>query len=193
MIHTAARAGIATARLAGVAAAFAIAVGLLGAPLPARSQGSGVPTLPGLPKLTKPGPAASAASSATATASSTSPDKERERLNSELVEVRGWNDQLNDGDAPAAVPAGISKDEIAQAVRKLTQWIIANEGRLRALAGIETARAELAAIHAVESAWSGLGGKPPYSILMVDDWARDAESRRIKIASMEAANRVGER
>jgi len=193
MIHTAARAGIATARLAGVAAAFAIAVGLLGAPLPARSQGSGVPTLPGLPKLTKPGPAASAASSATASASSSNPDKERERLNSELVEVRGWNDQLSDGDAPVAVPDGISKDEIAQAVRKLTQWIIANEGRLRALAGIETARAELAAIHAVESAWSGPGGKPPYSILMVDDWARDAESRRIKIASMEAANRVGER
>ncbi|MBK7121141.1 MAG: hypothetical protein IPH64_20665 [Comamonadaceae bacterium] len=78
-------------------------------------------------------------------------------------------------------------------MRKLTQWAIANEGSLRALAGIQTARAELAAIHALESAWSGPGGKPPYSILMVDDWARDAESRRIKIASMEATNRMGER
>jgi small-conductance mechanosensitive channel len=193
MIRNASSACTVTARLAGMAVAFAVAVGLLGAPLPARSQGSGMPTLPGLSKLANSGPPGSAASAAGTATSSLNPDKERERLNSELVEVRGWNDQLSDGDAPAAVPAGISKDEIAQAVRKLTQWAIANEGSLRALAGIQTARAELAAIHALESAWSGPGGKPPYSILMVDDWARDAESRRIKIASMEATNRMGER
>ena len=193
MIRNASSACTVTARLAGMAVAFAVAVGLLGAPLPARSQGSGIPTLPGLSKLANSGPPGIAASAAGTATSSLNPDKERERLNSELVEVRGWNDQLSDGDTPAAVPVGISKDEIAQAVRKLTQWAIANEGSLRALAGIQTARAELAAIHALESAWSGPGGKPPYSILMVDDWARDAESRRIKIASMEATNRMGER
>jgi hypothetical protein len=193
MIRNASSACTVTARLAGMAAAFAVAVGLLGASLPARSQGSGMPTLPGLSKLANSGPPGIAASAAGTATSSLNPDKERERLNSELVEVRGWNDQLSDGDTPAAVPVGISKDEIAQAVRKLTQWAIANEGSLRALAGIQTARAELAAIHALESAWSGPGGKPPYSILMVDDWARDAESRRIKIASMEATNRMGER
>ena len=193
MIRNASSACTVTARLAGMAVAFAVAVGLLGASLPARSQGSGMPTLPGLSKLANSGPPGSAASAAGTATSSLNPDKERERLNSELVEVRGWNDQLSDGDTPAAVPVGISKDEIAQAVRKLTQWAIANEGSLRALAGIQTARAELAAIHALESAWSGPGGKPPYSILMVDDWARDAESRRIKIASMEATNRMGER
>jgi potassium efflux system protein len=193
MIRNASSACTVTARLAGMAVAFAVAVGLLGAPLTARSQGSGMPTLPGLSKLANSGPPGIAASAAGTATSSLNPDKERERLNSELVEVRGWNDQLSDGDTPAAVPVGISKDEIAQAVRKLTQWAIANEGSLRALAGIQTARAELAAIHALESAWSGPGGKPPYSILMVDDWARDAESRRIKIASMEATNRMGER
>ncbi|MBK9198989.1 mechanosensitive ion channel domain-containing protein [Candidatus Skiveiella danica] len=193
MIRNASSACTVTARLAGMAVAFAVAVGLLGASLPARSQGSGMPTLPGLSKLANSGPPGIAASAAGTATSSLNPDKERERLNSELVEVRGWNDQLSDGDTPAAVPVGISKDEIAQAVRKLTQWAIANEGSLRALAGIQTARAELAAIHALESAWSGPGGKPPYSILMVDDWARDAESRRIKIASMEATNRMGER
>ena len=145
MIRNASSACTVTARLAGMAVAFAVAVGLLGASLPARSQGSGMPTLPGLSKLANSGPPGIAASAAGTATSSLNPDKERERLNSELVEVRGWNDQLSDGDTPAAVPVGISKDEIAQAVRKLTQWAIANEGSLRALAGIQTARAELAA------------------------------------------------
>jgi hypothetical protein len=53
MIRNASSACTVTARLAGMAVAFAVAVGLLGAPLPARSQGSGIPTLPGLSKLGK--------------------------------------------------------------------------------------------------------------------------------------------
>ena len=40
MIRNASSACTVTARLAGMAVAFAVAVGLLGAPLPARSQGS---------------------------------------------------------------------------------------------------------------------------------------------------------
>ena len=48
-------------------------------------------------------------------------------------------------------------------------------------------------MQASSSAWTGPGGQPPYSILVVDDWARDAEARRTKIASMQAANVVTER
>jgi len=178
------------ARIGGWAVAGILMAGVLGAPIPARSQGGGLPTLPGLPKLASPGPTASAVATATAALSD---DQERERLNNELAEVRAWNDQLTEGDPSSTVPAGVTRDEIAQAVRKLTQWGISIEGRLRAMAGMDATRAELAAAHAMESAWSGPGGKPPYSILMVDDWARDAESRRTKIAAMEAANRMAER
>jgi potassium efflux system protein len=193
MIRNASSACTVTARLAGMAVAFAVAVGLLGASLPARSQGSGMPTLPGLAKLVAPGPAASAAAGTGTATTTLYDDKERERLNRELVDVRRWNDQLSAADAMATVPTGINSDEVAEAVRKLTQWAISTEGRLRVMAGIDSTRAELSAMNAAEGSWTGPGGKPPYSILMVDEWARDAESRRTKIASMEAANRLAER
>ncbi|MBK7121142.1 MAG: hypothetical protein IPH64_20670 [Comamonadaceae bacterium] len=64
MIRNASSACTVTARLAGMAVAFAVAVGLLGASLPARSQGSGMPTLPGLAKLANSGPPGIAASAA---------------------------------------------------------------------------------------------------------------------------------
>jgi small-conductance mechanosensitive channel len=182
-----------TARLAGLAAACAVTAGLLGAPLAAHGQGSGLPTLPGLAKLVAPGPAASAAAGTGTATTTLYDDKERERLSRELVDVRRWNDQLSAADAMATVPTGINSDEVAEAVRKLTQWAIATEGRLRVMAGIDSTRAELSAMNAAEGSWTGPGGKPPYSILMVDEWARDAESRRTKIASMEAANRLAER
>ena len=160
-------------------------------PLVATGQTSGLPSIPGLPKLGGASPAASAAS-ATA-AAPLSDAKERERLTSELAEVRRWSDQLADTGTAAATPPGITPDEVAQAQRKLGQWSFAIEGQLRAMAGIESTRAELVAVQAVSSAWTGPGGKPPYSILVVDDWARDAEVRRTKIASMQAANAVTER
>ena len=98
------------ARIGGWALAGIVIAGALGAPIPARSQGGGLPTLPGLPKLASPGPAASAAATATAAVSD---DQERERLNNELAEVRAWNDQLTEGDPSSTVPAGVTRDEIA--------------------------------------------------------------------------------
>ncbi len=100
---------------------------------------------------------------------------------------------MADTGTAAVTPPGITPDEVAQAQRKLGQWSFAIEGQLRSIAGIESARAELAATQAVNNAWTGPGGTPPYSILVVDDWARDAEVRRTKIASMQAANVVTER
>jgi potassium efflux system protein len=172
-------------------AACCLLVSVLLAPLVATSQTSGLPSIPGLPKLGGASPAASAAS---ATADAPLSDaKERERLASELADVRRWTDQLADTGTAAVTPPGITPDEVAQAQRKLGQWSFAIEGQLRAMAGIESTRAELVAVQAVNNAWTGPGGKPPYSILVVDDWARDAEVRRTKIASMQAANAVTER
>ncbi|MGA8391772.1 MAG: mechanosensitive ion channel domain-containing protein [Burkholderiaceae bacterium] len=178
------------ARFGGTAAGWVLAVSL-GVPLLATGQPSGLPSIPGLPKLGGASPAASAAS-ATAAAPLTDA-QERERLTSELAEVRRWSDQLSDTAASAAVPAGITPDEVTLAISKLGQWTIAIEGQLRSMLGIESARADLAAVQASSSAWTGPGGQPPYSILVVDDWARDAEARRTKIASMQAANVVTER
>lgn len=192
MIHTASWAHIATARLAGMAAAFAVAFALLGTHLPARSQSVGVPALPGLPTMAKPGPAANAASAPGTATSSVSPDKERERLAGELADVRRWTNELSEAGKTAVKPAGITPDEVTQALRKLGQWSLSIEGQLRAIDGIASTRAELAAAQAFNSAWTGPGGNPPYSILVVDDWASDAEVRRTKIASMQAAIAVTE-
>ena len=178
------------ARFGGTAAGWVLAVSL-GVPLLATGQPSGLPSIPGLPKLGGASPAASAAS-ATAAAPLTDA-QERERLTSELAEVRRWSDQLADTGTAAVTPPGITPDEVAQAQRKLGQWSFAIEGQLRAMAGIESTRAELVAVQAVSSAWTRPGDQPPYSILVVDDWARDAEVRRTKIASMQAANAVTER
>lgn len=169
-----------------------LAGALLGAAWPALAQGSGLPVLPGFPKPANPAKTADAASAASAPSSTNDP-KERERLASELADIRAWNSQLTETDLAASVPPGVTREEAGQAVRKLTQWAIANEGKLRALDGIGTARAELAATQAANSAWTGPSGKPPFSILQVDDWARDADSRRIKIAALEASNRMAER
>ena len=169
-----------------------LAGALLGAALPVLAQGSGLPVLPGFPKPANPAKTADAASAASAPSSTNDP-KERERLARELADIRAWNSQLTDADLAASVPPGITREEVGQAARKLTQWAIANEGKLRALDGIGTAGAELAATQAAQSAWTGPSSKPPFSILQVDDWARDADSRRIKIAALEASNRMAER
>ena len=147
-----------------------LAGALLGAAWPALAQGSGLPVLPGFPKPANPAKTADAASAASAPSSTNDP-KERERLASELADIRAWNSQLTETDLAASVPPGVTREEAGQAVRKLTQWAIANEGKLRALDGIGTARAELAATQAANSAWTGPSGKPPFSILQVDDWA----------------------
>ena len=184
-------AGLAPFTRAG--AACCVLVSVLLAPLVATGQTSSLPSIPGLPKLGGASPAASAASGAASAAAPLTDAQERERLVSELADVRRWTDQLSDAGTAAVTPPGITPDELAQVQRKLGRWASAIEGQLRSMAGIESARAELAASQAVNSAWNGPGGKPPYSILMVDDWARDAEVRRTKIASMQAANAVTER
>lgn len=182
----------ARARFARLLMIVAILGGLFGAVWPALGQGSGLPSLPGLPKPASAAKATDATSAASAPAA-VNESKERERLLSEIAEIRAWNNQLTDGADEGLVSAGITREEIEQAARKLTQWAIANEGKLRALDGMEAARAELAAVQAAQGGLTGPGGKPPFSILMVDDWARDADARRTKIAALEASTRMAER
>jgi len=179
-------------KLARLLALGVLAGALLGAAWPVMGQSSGLPSLPGMPKPASPAKATDAASAASAPALANDP-KERERLTRELADIRTWNNQLSDADLATSVPAGITREEVDQAIRKLTQWTIANEGKLRALDGIETARAELAVTQAAQTAWNGPATKPPFSILLVDDWARDADSRRIKIAALDASNRMADR
>jgi potassium efflux system protein len=179
-------------RFARLLMIVAILGGLFGAVWPALGQGSGLPSLPGLPKHASAAKATDATSAASAPAAVNEP-KERERLLSEIAEIRAWSNQLTDGGDEGLVSAGITREEIEQAARKLTQWAIANEGKLRALDGMEGARAELAAVQAAQGGLTGPGGKPPFSILMVDDWARDADARRTKIAALEASTRMAER
>jgi small-conductance mechanosensitive channel len=161
---------------------------------PAHGQPSAWPALPGLSRAAAPSAPASATSAASATVDAAVAEaQDRTRLAVELDTVQRLADQFGGGSGDAAVPPGVAPEEVALAVRKLDQWTSAIEGQTRSLAGSGAARAELAAAQAENSAWVGLAGKPPYSILQFDEWARDAEAHQAKIDALRAAAVVAER
>jgi potassium-dependent mechanosensitive channel len=170
-----------------------LVVCLLSGPGTALAQAAGWPALPGLPGLARASAGASAASAASAPAEAAAGGtQELARLASELETVQRLQGQFADGSLAGGAPPEVTPDEAALAGRKLGQWAYAVEGQLRAIAGVEAARAELAAMQSESSARTALPG-PPYSILLSDEWARDAAARQSKIAALQAADRVAER
>ncbi len=158
---------------------------------PALGETSTWPALTGLSRAAAPAAPASVASAVVEPGLAQAQD--RTRLAAELDSVQRLAGQFGGGSGDAAVPPGVTPEEVALAVRKLDQWTSAVEGRIRSLAGIGEARAELAAAQAENRAWVGLAGKPPYSILQFDDWARDAEAHQAKVDALQAAAVVAER
>lgn len=156
----------AAARLLLLAAAFGLPA--------AHGQGALLSALPGMPK-------ASAPTAASATAP-TADDGRLERLNKQLEEARSLGAGMAaDG---VAVPPGITDEEVGHATRRLAQWSLSIDRELRAIAGINEARADRSEAIAADAAWTGFAEKPPYSILRADELAQQSDtlSRRIEAA-----------
>jgi len=170
------------------AAACLVLLALALGPLHAAGQTLSWPALPGLPK--PPAAAAPASAAASEPASAASDEALRARLQQDLEDARTLSAALAGG---AAVPPGVSDDEVAVASRKLSQWIFALEGQLRALDGIARARVEKEEATAANAAWTGFPDKPPYSILRAEELGQQVDALTARIQAAGASQTVSGR
>jgi small-conductance mechanosensitive channel len=170
--------------LAGARTALLAALGAALLGLPAFAQ---IPGLPGLTgnkgENTGKGDQGSSAQARRPTAAT--PPDQREELEQELAQARELRDRLQTGGV--APPAGASERDVQEQRRALELTVYAYEARLRALRELEDQRRATAAAKAAVDGWSGLPDKPPYSMLVVEEYEEGADAARLKLGALRAS------
>lgn len=144
--------------------------------------------LPGLPGAGKP----AAAEAAAANQPPESVEQQRSRLVAQLEEARAQRDRLAT-DAVAAVPRGLTPEELSSARNALSQLVLALEAQLRAIDEKQSVRAARQEAERAGQEWAGFDTQPPYSILLVDDLHETVGSARIRLNALTAQRVIAER
>ena len=144
--------------------------------------------LPGLPTTAKP----PAASPAPAPPPETH-EQQRARLLEQLQPARAQRDLLAAEPAALGAPPGLSAEELAKARSALNQLVLSLENQLRSLEERQTVRAERQDVEKASLEWKGLGGSPPYSLLLVDDLHEGVDSIRTTLGALSAQRVIAER
>ena len=122
-----------------------------------------------------------------AEATAEKPDDAEARFQQWLKDARAAFAGVNDPAAEAQLPEGIDPAVLADYRRDLEQTILGINRHLKILAAMPEARKALAAARAADAAWSGFPGKPPYSILMLDELVNQQDAIQEKAASYRSS------
>jgi small-conductance mechanosensitive channel len=165
-------------RLLGKALGLAVLVGVSFASL-ASGQ------IPGISSSKTPPPAASPAAE--------TPEETEARLQLWLKETRGALAKINEPDAEANLPVGVTGQAFADYRRDLDQIVIwiARHQKILSTAPVEQKALEDA--HTAAAAWTGFQEKPPYSILFVDELENQQVAMREKLSSSRSSLALMER
>jgi small-conductance mechanosensitive channel len=87
----------------------------------------------------------------------------------------------------AAVPAGITPDELDARRRDLEQIILVATRSIKNLKTVDEGIKALEASETASAAWKGFEQKPPYSLLMVDELLNERDAIREKLTSYESS------
>jgi potassium efflux system protein len=132
--------------------------------------------IPGLPSVTPP----KAEPPAKADAGETT-EQRRARVRKLLDEAREQTER-----PPQAVPPGIGPHETAEWSDAQLKLAVGYDIQLRALDGLDRARAMRKEAEARERDWAGFDTPPPYSILRVDELRESADLARDRVALIDA-------
>lgn len=156
-------------------AAFVVAMGLAGA------AGAQIPGFPSLfPDPLKPATAASG--DAAAKPATESREQLVGRLRGEIAEIAAARARVS------VPPAGIGTQEQADLEDARTALVTSSEVQLRALAELDKAREQRAAAESAAATWTGLDGKAPHSILLVDELRDAAEATAVRLRAVERSS-----
>lgn len=144
--------------------------------------------LSGLPAAGKPAAAEAAATSQPPE----SIEQQRSRLAAQLEEARAQRDRLA-SDAAAAVPRGLTPEELSAARNALSQLVLALEAQLRAINEQQSVRAARQEAEKAGREWAGFDTQPPYSIFLVDDLHEMVGSARVRLSALTAQRVIAER
>ena len=114
-------------------------------------------------------------------------DETRERLEQWLHDARETLTRLEAPGAAAALPAGISAEELEDRRRDLEQMVLTAARSLKNLPATADARKDLETTRAEDTAWTGFKEKPPYPLVMVDDLLNERDATIAKLASYESS------
>ena len=115
------------------------------------------------------------------------PDEAEARFQQWLKEARAAFARVNEPAAESQLPAGIDPAVLADYRRDLEQIILGINRHLKILAAMPEARKALDAARAADTAWTGFPGKPPYSILMLDELVNQQDAIQEKAATYRSS------
>ena len=102
-------------------------------------------------------------------------------------EARETLARLDAPGAAAALPEGISTEELDNRRRDLEQMVLATTRTLKNFSVVEEARKALDASRANEAAWTGFKQKPPYSLLLIDDLLNERDALNATLGSFDSS------
>jgi len=115
------------------------------------------------------------------------PDASRTRLEQWRLEARETLAHLEAPGAAAALPEGITAEELENRRRDLEQMVLTTTRALKNLSAIADARKDLETSRAKDAAWKGFKEQPPYSLLMVDDLLNERDALQANLSSAESS------
>jgi small-conductance mechanosensitive channel len=169
---------------AGARLSLALLLGALFALATPAAHGQ-LPALPGAPK-----PAAEAPPAAPPPESD---EQVRSRLLAQVEQARAQRERLATDPAIVGAPPGVPAEELTRARSALNQLVVSLENQLRSLDERQSVRAERQDVEKANREWKGLGGPPPYSLLLVDDLHEGVESIRTTLNALAAQRVIAER
>ena len=116
-----------------------------------------------------------------------SPDETRARLEQWLHEARDTLARLEAPGATAALPEGITAEELDERRRDLEQMALGTTRTLKNLTATAEAGKDLEASRADDAAWTGFKDKPPYPLPIIDELLNERDATEAKLSSYESA------
>ncbi|MES2658310.1 MAG: mechanosensitive ion channel domain-containing protein [Verrucomicrobiota bacterium] len=115
------------------------------------------------------------------------PEEAAARLDQWQKEAKTAIDRLNEPGAENRLPEGIDSAALSDYRRDLEQILLSVGRNRKILAATPEARKALEAARAADAAWTGFAEKPPYSILMIDEFVNQQEAIKDKAASYRSS------
>lgn len=115
------------------------------------------------------------------------PEDIRKRLELWNQEARDTLNRLDAPGAATALPVGITPAELEDRRRDLEQMALLTTGLIKNSGMVAEARKTLDAARAEEASWTGFQEKPPFSILMIDEFLNERDAVKAKISSFESS------
>lgn len=116
-----------------------------------------------------------------------SPEETATRLDQWLKEAKTAFDRISAPGAENALPEGIDSSNLADYRRDLEQTVLGIERHQKLLATVPNVRKTLESARSANAAWTGFAEKPPYSILMIDDFVNQQAAITKKAASYRSS------